>query len=183
MNIGIISKRYAEALYDYAKELETEDAVYKNMLQLKDVLRNFKELPVILANPSLALKERSELICSLVDNPSPDFSRFATLVAKASREEYLLYMAYAYIDIYRAAKKIVAVKITTATPLSPSVQQKIESIIEKHDIAAVEVKNIVDETLIGGFICEADNTRLDASVKKQLDEIKKQLVRTNRKIV
>lgn len=183
MNVGTISKRYAEALYEYAKEQNAEDAVYRNMQQLSEVLRNLKNLPAVFCNPSLSLAERVQLICELVGEPSPVFNRFALLVAKASREEYLLYMAYAYMDIYRADKRIVPVKITTAVPLDKKLQEKIERILEKSGKVSVEMKNVVDESLVGGFICEADNTRFDASVKKQLAEIKKQLVKTNRKIV
>ncbi len=183
MNVGTISKRYAEALYEYAKEQNAEDAVYRNMQQLSEVLRNLKNLPAVFCNPSLSLAERVQLICELVGEPSPVFNRFALLVAKASREEYLLYMAYAYMDIYRADKRIVPVKITTAVPLDKKLQEKIERILEKSGNVSVEMKNVVDESLVGGFICEADNTRFDASVKKQLAEIKKQLVKTNRKIV
>lgn len=183
MNVGTISKRYAEALYEYAKELNAEDAVYRNMQQLCDVLRNLKNIPAILGNPSLTLAERVQLICELVKEPSPVLERFALLVAKANREEYLLYMAYAYMDIYRADKRIVPVKITTAVPLDKKLQEKIESILQKDGNVTVEMKNVVDESLVGGFVCEADNTRFDASVKKQLAEIKKQLLKTNRKIV
>ena len=183
MNVGTISRRYAEALYEYAKELNAEDAVYKNMQQLCEVLRSLKNIPAVFKNPSLSLAERVQLICNLVENPSPVLNRFATLVAKADREEYLLYMAHDYMDVYRADKKIVPVKITTAVPLDKKLQEKIENILEKHSDVEVEVRNVVDESLIGGFVCEADNTRFDASVKKQLAEIKKQLVKTNRKIV
>ena len=36
-----------------------------------------------------------------------------------------------------------------------------------------------DKSLIAGFILDYDNTRLDASVKKRLDKMKKQLKTTN----
>ena len=49
--------------------------------------------------------------------------------------------------------------------------------------AGVEIESIVDESLIGGFIMEVDSLRLDASVQGQLREIRKQLVKPNRKLV
>ena len=47
MNVGTISKRYAEALYEYAKEQNAEDAVYRNMQQLSEVLRNLDRKSVV----------------------------------------------------------------------------------------------------------------------------------------
>ncbi len=183
MNVGTLSLRYAEALYKYAKELKAEAAVYRNMLQLKDVLRNMKDLPVMLKNPSKSNAEKVHLLCSMVDAPSQAFERFASLVIKAAREDMLLYMVYSYINIYREDKKVVAIKLTTATPLRTSLQEKIERLVENLGGNEVEIKNIVDNSIIGGFVCEANNTRLDASVTSQLAEIKKNIVKTNKKIV
>ena len=183
MNTGIVAQRYALALYEYAKEERVEVAVYKNMQQLKNTLRQLKEFPIVLRNPSMTIQEKVRLICSAVEAPAPAFSRFATLVVKNAREDLLLYMAYSYINIYREEKKVVAMKITTAQPLSKELQDKIENIIERQSEVDVEIRNIVDSSLIGGFIIETKGIRLDASVSQQLSEIKKQLVRTNRKIV
>ena len=182
MNIGIISKRYAEALYDYAKELETEDAVYKNMLQLKDVLRKQKGLPVLLKDPSLSLGDRVRGVCDKVQ-ASPLFENFITLVLKAQREELLLYMAYSYIDLYRKEKRVVNFKITTAVPLPPETGKRIVEIISKQGDVTPEFNNVVDPSIIGGFVCVAGNTRLDASVSTQLSEIRKQLVKETRNLV
>ena len=57
MNTGTIATRYAKALYRYASEQGAETAVYHNMLQLKDVLRRQKGLPVLLKDPSLSFTD------------------------------------------------------------------------------------------------------------------------------
>lgn len=183
MNVGVISMRYAKALYQYAKELKVEDAIYKNMLQLKLALRMVKELPVVLKNPSLTFDEKVTLICDAVIEPSPVFSRFAALIVRLRREDLLLYMAYGYITVYRKDKRVLALKITTATPLPDNVSNRIVDIIEREEDFAVELENAVESSIIGGFICEANSVRLGASVSKQLDEIRKQLVESSRKLV
>jgi F0F1-type ATP synthase delta subunit len=38
MNTGVVSMRYAKALFAYAKEQGVEDAIYRNMLQLMATL-------------------------------------------------------------------------------------------------------------------------------------------------
>lgn len=183
MNTGTISLRYAEALYQYAKEQKAETAVYDNMRQLKTLLRAAKGLPVILKDPSMNGVEKVRLLCAALDKPSPVFERFASLVVKASREDVLLYIAYSYINIYREEKKVVSMKITTATPLNDALRKKIESMVENMGATDIEIKNIVDEAIIGGFVLETGNTRLDASIGTQLAEIRKKIVKTNKKIV
>ncbi len=183
MNVGTISMRYAEALYRYAGEHNAQDAVYKDMQHLKALLRNVKELPVILKSPSMTAAEKVRFLCDAIEDVSPVFRRFAAFVIKASREEMLLYMAYSYIHIYREEKKVIAIKVTTATALSAALQRKIEQLVLTNGASAVEIKNVVDSSIIGGFICEANNTRLDASIGNQLAEIKKKIVKTNKKLV
>ena len=102
MNIGVISMRYAKAMLAFALENGEENAIYNMMLQLRHTFRNVKQLPVVLQNPSLSQNERVGLICEAV-NASPLFERFARLVVKEEREELLLFIAHAYIMLYRRA--------------------------------------------------------------------------------
>lgn len=183
MNTGVISIRYAKALYAYAKEHNAQVAVYDNMQQLKKVLRRAKGLPVMLKNPLLSHNEKVSLICSAVNEISSVFAHFATLVVKHEREELLLYIAYAYIGIYRKENNVVAVKVTTATPMPSAFLNRVETLMESKPGVTIEIKNVVDESIIGGFVCEANNVRFDASVRMQLSEIKKKIVKSNKKIV
>ena len=182
MNIGIVSIRYAKALYAYAKEHDAQAAVYDNMRQLKTVLRSVKELPTMLKSPSLTNSEKVNIICSAME-PSPVFEHFITLVVKQEREDMLLYIAYAYIDIYRQENKIVAMKVTTAQPMSNNLLSKFENIIKARNDVTVVVRNVVDESIIGGFLCEANYVRYDASIRNQLSEIRRKIVKSNKKIV
>ena len=173
--------RYAKAMLAFALENGEENAIYNMMLQLRHTFQKVKQLPVVLQNPSLSKYVRVGLICDAV-NASPLFERFARLVVKEEREELLLFIAHAYIMLYRKEKKILAVDFTTAVPADDALNGKITAMLAgDHD--SVELNNVVDPSIIGGFILEADSKRLDASVGSQLREIRKQLVKQNRKLV
>lgn len=182
MNTGVISTRYAAALLEYAREQGAEDAVYENMRQLIATLGSVKDFMPVLCNPTLASEERVGLICSAVA-PSAVFHRFAQLVVKEEREDMLLFIAHAYLSLYRKAKNIRAVKLTAAVPVDEELEEGVRRMLAGENNAGVEIESIVDESLIGGFIMEVDSLRLDASVQGQLREIRKQLVKPNRKLV
>ena len=182
MNTGVISTRYAAALLEYAQEQSAEDAVYENMRQLIATLDSVKDFMPVLCNPTLGSEERVGLICSAVA-PSEVFRRFAQLVVKEEREELLLFIAHAYLSLYRKSKNIRAVKITTAVPVGDGLEEGVRRLLAGEENAGVEIESIVDESLIGGFIMEVDSSRLDASVQGQLREIRKQLVKPYRKLV
>lgn len=182
MSIGTISMRYAKALFEFAKEQNAEAAVYDNMLQLRDVLAEHRRISLLFKNPNLTEKEKVGILCGLV-TPSPQFERLAALVVKGGRENMLLYIAYAYIDIYREAKGLLELRVITAVELSPGMCAKIKAFVEEKSNLTVEINNVVDKSIIGGVVFVAGDKRFDASVKNQLAEIKKTLVKTVRKLV
>lgn len=182
MNTGVISMRYAKALLEYAMEQGDENAVYADMKQLIYTLQAIKELPVMLRDPMLSAKKREKLICSISET-SASFKRFAYLVVKEEREDMLLFIAHSYISLYRKKKGIRAVSLTTAVPVCDSFKEKLAGIIKGNEEEDVEITATVDPSIIGGFVCDVDYSRLDASVSTQLRIARKQLVKQNRKLV
>lgn len=182
MSVGTISMRYARALLSYAGEQGAGEAIYRNMLQLLYTLMKIKELPVLLRAPSLPKKERVKIICSAVEN-NPVFERFATLIVDEEREELLMFIAHGYISLYRAQNKILAVELTTAHEADTLLKEKIIGLMSNGGEYKVELQCSVDSSIIGGFICEANSTRLDASVARSLDNIRKKIVEENKKLV
>ena len=182
MNVGTISMRYARALLSYAMEQGVDEAIYRNMSQLVHTLEYVKELPVLLRAPVLTPDERVKLICETVDG-NDVFEHFARLVVKEEREELLFFIAHSYMTLYRKEKGILSVSFTTATPVSDSLYDKVEKLVGECYGAKVELNNVVDPSVVGGFVYEANSVRVDASVRGQLQEIRKKLVEQNRKLV
>ncbi len=182
MNTGTISMRYARALLAYAKEQNVEDAIYGNMLQLLHTLVTIRELPVLLRAPALSKRERVKLICSAVES-SPVFENFARLVVKKEREPLLPFIAHCYISIYRSCKNIKAVELTTAVTAGEELKKKITAFMSQNGTVNVELSCKEDPSIIGGFICETESKRLDASILGSLNRIRKQLIKENRKLV
>ncbi len=181
MNTGVVSMRYAKALFAYAKEQGAEDAIYKNMLQLVAALQQVKELAAVLAAPSLSKEERVSLLCSAVDN-SPAYENFIRLVVDREREALLIFIAHCYVSLYRKEKNILAVRFTTAVPVNDAFCDRIAAEFAPAG-AMVELQNVVDEGVIGGFVYETESHRLDASIRRQLRDIETEYVKQNRKLV
>lgn len=173
--------RYAKALFAYAKEQGVEDAIYRNMLQLMATLQQVKELAAMLAAPTLSKDERVRLLCSAVDS-SAVYEDFMRLVVDEERESLLIFIAHCYVSLYRKAKNIVAVRITTAEPLGEEFCDKVGAAFAPEG-ATVELQNVVDEGVVGGFIYETETHRLDASIRRQLRDIETEFVKQNRKLV
>jgi F-type H+-transporting ATPase subunit delta len=66
------------------------------------------------------------------------------------------------------------VKITTAVPLDAAVLELIRNKVQAGTDMQVRMETAVNADLIGGFVLETDNKLFDASVLRDLNDIRKQ---------
>ena len=174
MSVGVVSKRYAKALLEYSIEHGAEDAMYGHISQLAYTLGSVKALSEALRNPSVNAESRVQLICNAA-GPSP--------LLEEEREELLLFIAHSFIALYQKRKNILPVKLTTAVPAPSSLEEFVATSLAALSGATVKIENVVDSSIIGGFVVETEATRLDASVEGRLRSIRNKLVEQNRKLV
>ena len=187
MDIGVIAKRYAKALLDYAVEEKCEDQVYQEILQLITSYREVPELAKVLGNPLLPQRQKTDVLTRAVTltTPSDVYRKFAALVVAHRRESFMLFIAHNFVTLYRALKHISIGKLITAVPVSEQVAKRLEKMVEDYSHNAVDVilETSVDPDIQGGFIFQIDDLRLDASVRQQFEQIKKQFIEKNQRII
>ena len=68
-------------------------------------------------------------------------------------------------------------KLVTAVPLDKKTEEAICAFLRKHSQQEVELKTVIDANILGGFILDVEEERLDASIAGQLHKIRKNLVK------
>lgn len=185
MNSGAISRRYAKALFAYAKENQKEDVVYK---QVKGLIRHYLKVPELrqaIENPTIDREQKLTLLkeAGKRENTCEEFDRFLDLVLREGREKLLLFIFYSYLDLYRTEKNIHRGKLITAVPLPEETKNTLRNLITKKLTGTIEFDTKVDPNLLGGYILVMEFHRVDASVASQLRGVKKQFIEKNRRIV
>ncbi|WP_029905587.1 F0F1 ATP synthase subunit delta [Prevotella sp. 10(H)] len=184
MNEGMISKRYAKALLQFAIESKSEDTLFSEMKKLAAVFSAEPRLRMAMDNPTLTAEDKLGLIgAALGGKVSVEFKKFVELVVKNKRETYLRNIALSYVDIYCESKHINTGKLITATPVDSAVIQKMKGLLQKIKPGTLDFETVVDTEIEGGFILHIDTYRLDASVKTQLKQIKQQFIAENSKMI
>ena len=84
-------------------------------------------------------------------------------------------IALKYMEMYRTKHGILNTRVTTATELTESSYDKIKAFIKQTFDAEAQIDAKIDPSLIGGFILDIENTRMDASVAGQLNALKNRL--------
>jgi F0F1-type ATP synthase delta subunit len=96
-----------------------------------------------------------------------------------NRIDMLYNVCLAFIKQYYHHKNIVEVTITTPVEISEDVENMVMKYVSTLKDGTIKLIKNKDKSLIAGFTLDFDNTRLDASIKKRLNLMKKQLKTTN----
>lgn len=179
MNDGLIPRRYAKALYKFALENGNDAKLYTLM---GNIVREFEaqpELGKVMANPFIPSDQKEKLVVTAAGAPKehPVLSRMVALLQENHRLDMTADIARAYLTIYRDAKNIHSVTVTSAAPLDEATEKRIASVVTKHlGGGSMEYSSRVDPQLIGGFTVNIDNNKLDASVANELKQMRLKLL-------
>ena len=184
MNTGPIAHRYAKALLKLVQETGVGDIVYPQACVLVHRMQEIRQLAdVIHKHPELPVSQKLQLLETALGEPMSDgIKRFVSLVYENGRMEYLLRMMYSFIEQYRAANSIKVGRLVTAGP-APDLKDALERILQEKTGATVILEESVDESIIGGFILQLDDQRMDASVEAQFRRLRSELIDNNNRIV
>lgn len=184
MNTGLLSKRYAKALYLLSVEKGVQTAVYEQSKALVHIFADHNDFFKVLDNPVLSKKQKTEFIFSFLDQASESVLKsFIRMVVTNRREQFLKVILLSYLDIYRNEHDIFSGKLIVASDVNTELEKKLISVIENKTKGVVEIEKNVRPEIIGGFILEVDNTRWDASVSGQLRVLRNGFVEQNKKTI
>lgn len=180
MNQGLIPRRYAMALYKVDLDRGTAARTYELMNTLQRSFDEMPDLKATVSNPFVAVGDKVKLLTTAAGATAADttYADFLKLLVENRRIDMIDLIVRAYGDIYRRENNIRRVEVVSAAPLDPAVMQRIKDLIARElKGASMEFSTRVDPSLIGGFVINIDNERLDASLSNQLKELRLSLLK------
>lgn len=171
-----LAARYAKSLIGLAQERGELEAIYQDMQFLQAITKSNRDFVNLLRSPVIHANKKEAIITAITkDRISQLTTAFTKLLTDKGREEDLPEIIAAFIEQYNAIKGIEKIKLTTAVPVSDAVRDEIVGKVKAATgFDKVEVESVVKPELIGGFVLEYNNNLVDASVLRDLKDIKKQ---------
>jgi len=172
-----IAQRYAKAIFDLAIEQQVLENIKDDMAYLSS-LSKVKEFYTMLVSPVIPLHKK-QAVCEEILNKNVHkmAAAFVTLIIRKKRSYALPAIAEEFVELYNNYKKILPVKIYTAIPMDKKIREQIIEKIKKQTSSnQVTLNEDVDEALIGGFVLRYKDKLYDASIRRQLSELRKELV-------
>ncbi len=168
------ARSYAKALFALAKERGVADAVARELDTVVATVSGDAELQRFFERPWYSADGKRKVAMEVATRlgVSRLVRDFLALVATRGRAAQLRDIVTAFRDALDRDMQRVRARVRTAVPLSPdekrAIQMKIGNAVGASNVILEEV---VDRTLLGGFIAEIGSQILDASLDGQLARI------------
>ena len=171
-----LASRYAKSLIDLALERGELEKIFEDMQWLQQVIKGSPDFANLLRSPIIKGDKKEKIVEAIIANRVTNItSLFIRLLIAKGRESSLPEMITSFISQYKEHKNIHPVKLTTATPINENLKKAIIDQIKKtSDMQNIELEAVVNENLIGGFVLEAGDKLVDASIAYDLKQIARQ---------
>ncbi|MEN9964934.1 MAG: synthase subunit delta [Bacteroidota bacterium] len=173
-----LASRYAKSLVDLAVEQQQLDAVYADIKVLQSICQTNSDFVAMLKSPIISSDKKEKIVIAVTsDKIGKLTAAFLTLLINKSREYSLPEIVKAFVDQYNKINDIHPVKLTTAVPVSDQVKNAIlDKIRSTTSMQKIELETVVKDELIGGFTLEVGDSFVDASILRDLNDVKKQFL-------
>jgi F-type H+-transporting ATPase subunit delta len=176
MTNSIVAYRYAKSLFDLATEQKVVDEVNSDMDLFKQVCDQNRQFLAVMGNPIVRHDKKLGILKKVFENKiNPvTFSIFHVLTHK-NRENLIYNIAQEFQKIYNTNKGIQIASVTTVSPLTDEQRKMFVKIVSDATNKQVILQEKIDEHLIGGYVLKIEDTQIDSSVRKKLNELKLKL--------
>ncbi|MAQ47625.1 MAG: ATP synthase F1 subunit delta [Flavobacteriales bacterium] len=166
------SYRYAQALFSLAQEKQLQDAILNDCKLLLNEFYQTEELFTIVKNPTINKVFKKQIFEKIfLHKIGKETMNFISFLLKRGRESLLPIILENYNFLYNKEKNIIVAEVVSSKPLDTSL---INTIKEKIGVlGAVNLNQKIDPKIIGGFIIKIGDLQYDASIKKQINNVKR----------
>lgn len=174
MNDSRAATRYAKAILDLAKENKATDAVESDMRSVMATISDSKELRSMLASPIVKGEIKKKSLTAIFKDGHNITNGLINLLVDNKRINMLNEVALQYCILSEQLKGKDVAFVTTAIPLTAPLEKKVLKQVAQITGNEVTLENIIDESIIGGFVLRVGDLQYDASVANQLGNLKRE---------
>lgn len=168
-----IAARYAQALFDLAKEDGALNGLEADTQALDAALKASPDLAAMIASPVIGRAEQGAAIAAVAAKMGLS-ALFANTLALMAQKRRLFVLPGLVADLQRRIaeeKGEVTADVTSAVALSAAQAKKLIATLKAQSGKDVKLNATVDESLIGGLIVKLGSTMIDTSIKAKLQAL------------
>ena len=168
--------RYAKAIYEIADEENLINEIFNDMIRINELNRDSSDFKNLLSNSIIDNFDKKKAILSLLEKNNSITEKLLDLLIHNKRVAIISDIANSFIQLYNKNNNIKEAIVITASPIDKDLEKKILSQIKIPAAKSINLINLVDSSIIGGFIIRYDGKEYNASIKQNLKNLKTELI-------
>ena len=172
-----ISTVYARSLFEAAQEHDKLDAVRDQLGEIADAIAEDRDLQVFFFSPSLSSEVKKEGLEKAITGADELVQNFLELLVENQRMTSIFKIRREYDALWDQENQLLPVRITSAVDLDSQTVKQIGDRIAEQTGRKVELSADVDPDVLGGLVVRVGNTVLDASVRRRLENLRREVAR------
>jgi F-type H+-transporting ATPase subunit delta len=164
---------YAEAMFDIARAEGTLAEVEDELFRFARALESSDELREALTDPHIPASRRQQIVEDLLGpRATGTTTALVSMVVGAGRARDLPQIIDKLVARSAAEANKAVAEVRSAIPLTDDQQNRLADAIHRTTGKAVEVKVVVDPSVLGGVVTTVGDTVIDGSVRSRLDQLR-----------
>ena len=169
-----VGVRYAQALFELAKEQGETVAVEADLKSLKAMRAESADLRTLIASPAFDSDDKARGLAAVAE--AAGFSgatrKFLGVVATNRRASALPAMIASFEKLAAEDRGAISAEVVTALPLTAAQAQALAASLRTALGKDPEIETHVDPAILGGLKVRVGSRLYDASLKSRLDSLK-----------
>ncbi|WMW78893.1 ATP synthase F1 subunit delta [Flavobacterium sp. 20NA77.7] len=166
--------RYAKAILDIAIVNKTAEAVNNDMKAIIAATSENAELKDFFANPTIKGEVKLNVVKEVFSSVQNETNGLFQLLLANKRFEILPAVASQYLAQFDKANGIETAIVTTAFPITAEIEAQVLNKLKEFSNGTITIKNVVDSSIIGGFVLRMGDKQYNASVANKLQQLKRE---------
>ena len=172
-----VASRYGLALYQLAKEKNQISSYQEEVKGLISVFKENADFIVVLSSSFLSVEDRIKILEDSLKGISSDIVSLLKVVIENHRTQMIPDVLESFNSYGNKHNGVVEGDLYSSMRLDESRIKQIEEKIAKVENRKVELKNVIDPTLLGGVKIVIHDRIYDGSLKHHLENMKKDLLK------
>jgi F-type H+-transporting ATPase subunit delta len=171
-----IVRGYAEALFNVVRAEGELDRVEDELFRFGKILESNHELKQALSDQSMEREQRAKILEELLaDKVSPHTLGLLTFIVGQGRARQLPQILEEVSELAARARQSVVAEVRSAVPLDEKQRKDLASALSQATGKNVEVKVLIDPSVVGGVVAKVGDTVIDGTVKRRLEQLREQV--------
>ena len=180
MNVSLVAERYATALFDLALEKRAVEEVYQDSLVVSKTCENSRDLQLLLDSPIVNSGKKLTIVEEVFGKSvHPITMTYLRIMVRKNREALIPHIALKMVELYNEYKNILIVHFKSPVLPDTSTKAQVEKLMKAYTSSDIELHTEIDASLIGGFILSWNDKQYDASIRREIEEMRNAIAKVN----